>query len=66
MQAIASLKVVHHQLADMRLKLKHQRDRIEQLRNKQMELEQSLAEHMKEWTRLQAVVEEQLKQMPAN
>lgn len=65
-QEIASLKVVHHQLADMRLKLKHQRDRIEQLRNKQMELEQYLAEHMKEWTRLQAVVEEQLKQMPAN
>ncbi len=65
-QEIASLKVVHHQLADMRLKLKHQRDRIEQLRNKKMELEQYLAEHMKEWTRLQAVVEEQLKQMPAN
>ncbi|SCZ04703.1 MULTISPECIES: SMC family ATPase [unclassified Lysinibacillus] len=65
-QEIASLKVVHHQLVDIRLKLKHQRDRIEQLRNKQMELEQYLAEHMKEWTRLQAVVEEQLKQMPAN
>ncbi len=65
-QEIASLKVVHHQLADMRFKLKHQRDRIEQLRNKQMELEQYLAEQMKEWTRLQAVVEEQLKQMPAN
>ncbi|MGY4797469.1 SbcC/MukB-like Walker B domain-containing protein [Lysinibacillus fusiformis] len=63
---IATLKIIHNQLADMRLKIKHQHDQIEQLRNKQSKLEQYLAEQMKEWTRLQAVVEEQLKQMPAN
>lgn len=65
-QEIAALKAINHQLADVRLKIKHQHDRIEQLRNKQTKLEQYLAEQIKEWTRLEAVVEEQLKQMPAN
>ncbi|WP_155593513.1 SbcC/MukB-like Walker B domain-containing protein [Lysinibacillus cavernae] len=65
-QEIANLKVINHQLADVRLKLKSQRDRIEQLRNKHIKLEHYLAEQMKEWARFQAVVEEQQKQMPAN
>ncbi len=65
-QEIAALKAINHQLADVRLKIKHQHDRIEQLRNKQTKLEQYLAEQIKEWTKLEAVVEEQLKQMPAN
>lgn len=65
-QELAALKIIQHQLADVRLKIKHQHDRIEQLRNKHMKLEQYLAEQIKEWTKLQAVVDEQLKQMPPN
>ena len=63
-QELAALKIIQHQLADVRLKIKHQHDRIERLRNKHMKLEQYLAEQIKEWTKLQAVVDEQLKQMP--
>ncbi|KOY81936.1 SMC family ATPase [Lysinibacillus macroides] len=65
-QEITNLKIINQQLADKRLELKNQRHKLEQLQHKQVELEQYLAEHMKEWTKLQAVVEEQHKQIPAN
>ncbi|MEK5233346.1 SMC family ATPase [Lysinibacillus sp. FSL K6-0232] len=65
-QEITRLKIVNHQLVDMRLELKNQRPKIEQLQHKQVELEQYLTEQMQKWTKLQAVVEEQRKQIPAD
>ncbi|KPN97049.1 AAA family ATPase [Lysinibacillus sp. ZYM-1] len=63
-QEITSLKVVNQQLAQTRINQKEQRLKIEQLQNKQLKLDQYFTEQMKNWTRLQAIVEEQYKQMP--
>ncbi|QIC47350.1 SMC family ATPase [Lysinibacillus sphaericus] len=63
---ITSLRVINQQLAQTRKNQKEQRLTIEQLQNKQLKLEEYLSEQMKSWTRLQAIVEEQHKQMPTN
>ncbi|MFF6017454.1 SbcC/MukB-like Walker B domain-containing protein [Lysinibacillus fusiformis] len=63
-QEITSLKIINQQLAQTRINQKEQRLAIEHLQHKQVKLEEYLTEQMKGWTRLQAIVEEQHKQMP--
>ncbi len=65
-QQIVILKVVNHQLADVRMKQKHQRASMEQLQEKQIKLEQYFADQTKEFTKQQAIVEEQQKHIPEN
>ena len=65
-QQITILKVVSNQLSDVRMQQKDHRARMEQLQEKQLKLEQYLAEKTKEWTKQQVVVEEQQKHIPEN
>ncbi|MGE7092303.1 AAA family ATPase [Lysinibacillus sp. NPDC048646] len=65
-EQVTLLKVVNEQLAVSRTKQKSQRERTEQLRVKQAQLEQYLAEQLKEETKQQAIVEEQQKHIPEN
>ncbi|MEX3747764.1 AAA family ATPase [Lysinibacillus xylanilyticus] len=65
-QQITILKVVSNQLANVRMQQKDYRARMEQLQEKQIKLEQYLAEKTKEFTKQQAIVEEQQKHIPEN
>ncbi|MFT9819504.1 SbcC/MukB-like Walker B domain-containing protein [Lysinibacillus sp. NPDC056185] len=65
-QQITILKVVSNQLYDVRMQQKDHRTRMEQLQEKQLKLEQYLAEKTKELTKQQAIVEEQQKHIPEN
>ena len=63
---VTILKVVNQQLADVRIKQKHQRGSLELLQEKHIKLEQYFAEQTKELTKQQAIVEEQQKHIPEN
>ncbi|MDM5250346.1 SMC family ATPase [Lysinibacillus sp. G4S2] len=65
-QQITLLKVVSTQLVDVRIQQKDYRVQMERLQEKQIKLEQYLAEKTKEFTKQQAVVEEQQKNIPEN
>ncbi|MFY0520117.1 AAA family ATPase [Lysinibacillus sp. UGB7] len=63
---VALLKVVNDQLAVSRNEQKSQRERTEQLQEKQTKLEHYLAEQQKALTKQQVIVEEQQKHIPEN
>ncbi|MFJ7408772.1 MULTISPECIES: AAA family ATPase [unclassified Lysinibacillus] len=63
-QQVTVLKIVNDQLSVARAKLRGQREKNEQLQQKQLQLEQHFAEQSKELIKQQAIVEEQQKQIP--
>ncbi|MGN4127461.1 AAA family ATPase [Lysinibacillus sphaericus] len=63
---VALLKVVNDQLAVSRTEQKSQRERTEQLQEKQTKLEHYLADQQKALTKQQVIVEEQQKHIPEN